>query len=177
MLLIHLLDPWWNNPQYGYGLFVPFLCLGLLWHRRDELALAFASTEQRAAYSHPNRIFLFLGVLTILPIELLRQASPQLRSIGILGTFLCLTLTLWAFHQLGLRRLPGLFYGATLLLITAIPWPSVLELWVTQSLMNWISGITADTLNIIGVLAIHRGNLIELKSGILSIDEACSGVR
>ncbi len=177
MLLIYLVDPWWNNPQYSYGLLVPFLCLGLLWHRRKELTLAFAATTQPVTHSHFSRAFLFLGALALLPIELLRQASPQLRSIGIFGTFLCLALTFWTIHRLGLRRLPSLFYGTALLFITAIPWPSVLELWITQSLMNWIAGITADILNVIGVLAIPRGNLIELKSGVLSIDEACSGVR
>jgi len=177
LLIVHLSREWWNNSQYGYGFFVPVLCAWVLWQRRGEVAEGFTHATSSSGYSWLGRILLLMGALALLPIELLRQVSPQLRSIGILGTLFCLSLTFWTLRQLGLRRMPDVLPGTALLFVTAIPWPTALEVWITQSLMKGVAAMTTDVLNLFGILAIHRGNLIELASGVVSINEACSGVR
>ncbi len=177
MLLLQLGVEWWRNPQYGYGLVVPLLCVWILWERRDEWAGVFdgaAVTKPRLSRTGP---FLFLCAISPLPLELLREVSPQLRSIGIYGSALCLSLTFWTLRRMGAQRVPRVALGVALLFATAVPWPLAVEVWVTQSLMKGIASFTADVVSLCGILAMHRGNLIELRSGMLSVDEACSGVR
>lgn len=177
LLCVHLSVTWWNNPAYGYGLFVPPLCLGLLWQRRGEIAEACRHARPLSTSPTLGRPLLFIGTLILLPIELLRMVSPELRSIGILGTLACFGLTGWILRRLGLRPIPLAILGAGALFLTSIPWPSALESVITQGLMRQVAGSTADVLNLIGILAIPRGNLVELKTGLVSVDEACSGVR
>lgn len=177
LLLYQLGGEWVRNPQYGYGLVVPLVCAGILWERRDELARAFAGAEPRGPCPPRARALLYLGALSLLPIELLREVSPQLRSIGIYGALLCMVLTAWTLRRMGVRVAPKVLVGVAVLFATAIPWPTAIELWVTQSLMKRIASLTADVLSFGGILALHRGNLIELRDGVLSVDEACSGVR
>ena len=189
-LLAHLGREWWSNPQYGYGLFVPALCLWLLWQRRAEIAGAFEAglSPRQGGFGHAGgtlprthlwvgRSLLLMGALALLPIELLRQVSPHLRAIGMLGTLFCFALTWWTLRHLGLRHLPGVLAGAAFLFLTSVPWPTTLEAQVTQALMRKVAALSADFLNVAGILAIQRGNLIELNSGVVSVSEACSGVR
>ncbi len=175
MLLIHLGGEWWLNPQYGYGLVVPLLCGWILWERREELFLSGGDAARpcsRGAWA-----LLILGALSLLPLELLRQVNPQLRSIGIYGFALCLALTFWALRRMGWKPMPAVVFGTALLFATAVPWPAAIEMGVTQSLMRRVARFTSDVMGLLGILAIQRGNLIELRSGVLHVDEACSGVR
>ena len=43
--------------------------------------------------------------------------------------------------------------------------------------MQVVAWVTVGLLNLSHIAALQHGNLIEVKSGILGIDEACSGVR
>jgi exosortase/archaeosortase family protein len=75
-----------------------------------------------------------------------------------------------AFRNSGLL-FPLLFF------LVAVPWPTVVEgpliQWLTRA--NAACGI--ELLNLLGVPAVQHGNLIEVGSGVVGIDEACSGIR
>ena len=60
---------------------------------------------------------------------------------------------------------------------TAVPWPTTLESVAVQGLMKFTAQFSAEILYWVGIPAFPRGNLIELESGIVTVDEACSGVR
>jgi len=113
----------------------------------------------------------------LLPLELYRQIAPGLRGFGVGGTLLCFALTLWTLRHLGMKKTPALLWGAGILFATAVPWPSTLEDQVVQGLMQWTAMAAAEILNWIGVLAVPKGNLVELESGVVGVNEACSGVR
>jgi exosortase/archaeosortase family protein len=51
------------------------------------------------------------------------------------------------------------------------------EQFVIQSLMRAVTAINVTLLNIAGIPALRHGNLIEVGSGYIGIEEACSGVR
>ncbi len=176
LLIFHLSREWWINPQYGYGFLVPIFCGWILWNRRSEIAEAFnqVTPPQRSRWIHA---FFYLGAAGLFLLELLRQVSPLLRHIGMMGVCLCVGFTFCLLKQLGLRRLPSVLKGSILLFFTAIPWPTSLETSLVQLLKTEIAGMTSEILNLIGILAIQRGNLIELSQGIVSIEEACSGLR
>jgi exosortase/archaeosortase family protein len=71
------------------------------------------------------------------------------------------------------RRLafPVLFF------LVAVPWPTFLEQPVIQGLMRAVTSINVFGLNLAGVPAVQLGNVIEISSGYIGIEEACSGVR
>src|SRR5439155_487491 len=56
-------------------------------------------------------------------------------------------------------------------------WPSWLEVLVTQSLMGWNVSTTMEVLSFAGIPAIQHGSLIEISTGVVGVDEACSGIR
>ncbi|HET6406282.1 MAG TPA: exosortase/archaeosortase family protein, partial [Chthoniobacteraceae bacterium] len=59
----------------------------------------------------------------------------------------------------------------------SVPWPGFLEAPLVQGLMKFVAEATVIILNATGIPALQRGNLVEISSGVLGIDEACSGVR
>src|ERR1035437_6761788 len=61
--------------------------------------------------------------------------------------------------------------------LVAVPWPSGLENFLTQSLMRCNVATTIELLGVFGVPAIQHGNVIEIATGKVGIDEACSGIR
>jgi exosortase len=176
-LLNHVGHEWWNNPQYGFGLFVPLFCLGILWKRQHELWEVVSADGTRSTPQKLSTALFFVLAIMIFPAELLRQVSPHLRTLGYLSFLVCGGLTVFALQRLGFVKIPGVVWGVLILFLTAVPWPSVVELNLGQFLMRQVATLTADVLNFFGILAIPRGNLIELKQGVVSISEACSGIR
>jgi exosortase len=177
-LIYHLSKEWLQNPQYGYGLFVPVFCLGIFWYRKDEWLSALyeknSSTESRRS-SLP--FFLLISGFILLPLELFRQITPGSRLVGIFWALICFAFTLWIFRKLSSSSVPRVILGILILFATAIPWPTSFEVLMTQVLKRILSSLVADLLNFFGILAVARGNLIELGTGMINIDEACSGVR
>ena len=176
MLLVHLAPEWWNNPQYGFGLVVPFFCAWFLYEGRGEIAASFGAPPS----GPPPRLANFLlcvGALLLFPLELYRQIAPGLRGFGVGGAALVLALSFWTLKHLGMKKIPGVVWGAALLFLTAVPWPTTIEVVIVQGLMKFTAQLSAEILYWIGIPAVARGNLIELESGIVSVDEACSGVR
>src|SRR6266478_6960059 len=64
-----------------------------------------------------------------------------------------------------------------LFFLVAVPWPIHFEQVVVQDLMRAVAAINVSLLNIGGIPALQHGNVIEVGSGLIGIEEACSGVR
>ena len=167
---------WTTNPQYGYGLLVPFLCLGLLvrrWHAFTEIGDRRSEIGDRRSAA---LLFAFLAFL-YLPTRLIEASTPEWRPIQWLLGIEAIGLTLCAI-DLGkgrgwLRQLafPILFF------FVAIPWPSPIETPIIQALTRMSASITIEVLGWLGVPAMAHGNVIEVATGMVGIDEACSGIR
>ena len=63
------------------------------------------------------------------------------------------------------------------LIFTAVPCPHVIDIPMTVGLMHGVASFTVELLNICGVAAVQHGNVIEVRGGLLGVDQACSGVR
>ena len=61
--------------------------------------------------------------------------------------------------------------------LVAVPWPFVIEQPVIQGLTRLNTALTVEILGLLGIPAMPRGNVIELATGSVGIDEACSGIR
>ncbi len=204
-LINNLWPEWTTNPQYGYGLLVPFLCLGLLvrrWHafpqnrkqkveNRNQFPLSsareMASPISQAAFSFQRLkspwsrglvvIFFSLLAFLYLPTRLIEAATPEWRPIQWLLGIEAIGLTLCVI-ELGkgrgwLRQLafPILFF------FVAIPWPTPIEAPIIQNLTRASAAVVVELLGWAGIPAMPHGNVIEVATGMVGIDEACSGIR
>jgi exosortase len=169
-LFNQLHSDWAINPQYAYGFAVPPLALALLARRWQ--------TRPAPAPDARGATWLLLGVLVLLaPLRLIEEANPEWR------------LVLWA-HALGLagftlallQQLGGAAWRRHLafpvgFLLMAVPWPIRLEQAVIQNLMRGVASVTVELAGLMDIPALRHGNLIEISTGLVGVDEACSGVR
>jgi exosortase len=61
--------------------------------------------------------------------------------------------------------------------LVAVPWPTFIEGDLIQTLTRGNTAVTVELLNLIGIPALQHGNTIEVSSGVVGIDDACSGIR
>jgi len=174
LLLFNQLRVEWSvNAQYNYGWGVPFLAAYLFWRRWE-------NRPEPAPHSALGTYALALGaaaLLLLLPVRLVQESNPDWRLIAwvfaLLNTALCLAALWFAGGRPWVRH----FAISVAFLLLAVPWPSGFEDWLVQNLMRAVAAFTVEILNLLGVIARQRGNLIELTSGVVGINEACSGVR
>ena len=179
---------WTLNPQYGYGWAVPFLCLYLIWKKfspesgiqNSLLRGSAAQTEKVHATRVPSAIF-FLSVallaLFYAPTRLVEEANPEWRLVSWALAIEVVGLTLLVVYLvLGVEWLKRLAFPIAYFLV-AVPWPTILEMPVIQGLTRADAGITVELLGWLGVPAMPHGNVIEVATGEVGIDEACSGIR
>jgi len=189
-LIDNLRLEWATNPQYSYGWVVPFLCVTLLVRRW----LAFPETESQKAESRksegeiakangksPNlnsvvTLFAFLALL-YLPTRLMQEATPEWRLISwslaievVVLTMIFVRLALggaWAWRL----AFPICFF------LIAVPWPTHLETPLIQGLTRANVGATIECVGWLGIPASQHGNVIEVSTGTVGVNEACSGIR
>ena len=167
-----LKSEWLLNPQYGYGWSVPFLAIYLIWKRWPE----------RPAAAPPSARLLPLALISIcalllLPIRFVAEANPDWRLLSWSLALVVIALSLGVIFLTGGGPWLRHFAFPFLFLLVAVPWPMQAEQVVTQSLMRAVTAINVLVLNVAGTPALQHGNVIEVSSGLIGIEEACSGVR
>jgi exosortase len=199
VLVRQLSIAWSNNPQYAYGWSVPFLCLYLIWRRaesRKQSGEKQKSGEQKAEIEPQQSevsgqwsvLYLLFALCALLyaPIRLFQEANPGWSLVSWALAGVVIGLTLLAVHLLlgasaprtsdfGLRT--SSFAFPICFFLVAVPWPYVLENPIIQALTRLNAGLTIEMLGGLGTPAVQHGNLIELATGTVGIDEACSGIR
>jgi exosortase len=163
---------WSVNAQYYYGWAVPFLAAYLASERLPKWPAA-------RPPAHPW--------LPIMAIVLLALPQPLLRMISEANSDW--RMVLWAMGASAAGISFGLLFLAggwswvqrlafpILFMATAIPWPTVLESDLVQGMMRLNAEISAEFVSLCGVPAIAEGNVIQLPTGVLGVNEACSGIR
>jgi exosortase len=178
----HLSGEWSVNEQYNYGWFVPFFTLFLFWLRwedRPELEIGGQRTEARSQ-SEEFRISAVPAaiccLLLLLPLRLFEIGNPDWRPLGWVHAAVVATLTLLYIRSMGgatwLRHFAfpiGFFFAA-------VPWVTPIEAPVIQGLMRVIAALASETANLFGIPAELEGNLIRVSTGLVGVNEACSGV-
>ena len=168
----HLHHEWSLNAQYSYGWVVPFLAVFIFWRRWSERPAA----ETPSSRALPITLIV-LCALFLFPIRLIAEANPDWRLVSWAFALTAATLSISFIYLIGgfgwLRQFafPFLFF------LAAVPWPVRFEQQIIQGLMRSVTAINVTILNAIGVPALQHGNVIEVASGLVGIEEACSGVR
>ena len=188
VLINQLRVEWAISPQYAYGVAVPFLCAYLLWQRfpkkKDGISHAslpsplspLAPPTPLSAFRFPLSAFLFLAFL-LLPIRLVQEANPQwgLTNWLVAGDVVGLTL-LAGRIVFGPQQWKQFAFPICYFLV-AVPWPMLIEYPLIQGLTRANVATSIELMNWGGLPAMQHGNTIEISTGVLGIDEACSGIR
>ncbi len=168
----HLKAEWSVNPQYAYGWIVPFVVLFLIWKRWPE-----RPSPSPPLFRAWPVVLVVLCALLFFPIRFVSEANPDWRLISWAITGLAVAMSMSIFYVAGGRPWLRHFAFPLLFFLVAVPWPVRAEQFVIQNLMRAVTSINVSLLNVIGIPALQHGNVIEVSSGLIGIEEACSGVR
>lgn len=162
-ILIDLADDWWNEPNSSYALLVPPLTAYIAWKRR-RLTLSVPAAPDL------HGLFWVFGACVVLLIGRLGAEFFLSRiSIVILLTGLCYTF--W-----GKARLRTLAFPL-LLLATMVPPPVIVFNQLAAPLQLFASQVSTRIAQFCGVSVFQDGNVIQLATTTLGVEEACSGLR
>jgi exosortase len=165
---------WKIDPQYGYGILVPVMVVGLLLGRKEDAPRpsACVGTDRFAGF-----LLLLCSGAALSFLVPMCTANPDWRPLGWLAALSGIGLTLGVLLLAGGRPWLRHFAFPVFFFLIAVPWPRNAESAVMSFLMGWNTSVTLEILHWLGYEATGRGNLIQLPCGILGIEEACSGIR
>ena len=176
VLCRHLSNEWSVNEQYSYGWFVPFFAAYLFWLRwetRGEMRNAECGMRNAAI----ALAIAILALVILLPVRLFEVGNPDWRPLGWLHTGAVTLLTGLVIWAAGGRSWVRHFAFPLAFFFVAVPWPATFEQTVVQGLMRLVASVATETLTLFGIPAQVEGNLIRVSSGLVGVNEACSGVR
>ena len=163
---------WTINPQYTYGWTVPFLAAYLFaerWKYRPPAQAAHAKTG--------IALLVLVLALMLFPIRLMQESGPDWRLLGWALGGVCVAISLCAVYAAGGLAWLRHFLFPVAFFLVAVPWPVPLEQSLIQWLMRSVTGICVEALSWAQIPAIQKGNVIEISTGRVGVEEACSGVR
>jgi len=158
-----LVTDWWQIPDFSHGFLVPIFAAYLVWAKRKDLRAT------RTAPSWSGFAFIALALLVLLLGVYGAELFLSRFSLVILLTGLVLCFGGWQF----LKELRFVL----LVLLLAIPIPSIIFNEITLPLQILASKLASALLQLFGVPVLREGNVIELSSMKLEVAEACSGIR
>ena len=171
-LLVKNLSLYWGaDPQYSFGWFGPLLCAYLF------LSRWLSRPPAEPASSVAAKWVFWTTAVAFLPTWLVEQPNPDWRGLSWVLAVEIVLLTLSAIYFVGGKSWLRHFAFSICFILTTLPWPGGLETLLIQGLMHVVAGVTVGLLNFSQIAALQHGNLIEVKTGLLGIDEACCGIR
>jgi exosortase len=168
----HLKGEWSFNPQYAYGWGVPFLALYLFWRRWSTRPVPVPAGQRL----WPVALVIFCALI-FFPIRFLSEANPDWRLLSWAFSVVAVLITTSCIFLAGGKPWLRHFAFPIVFFLVAVPWPTHLEQFVVQHLMSAETAINVSMLNLVGIPALQQGNVIEVGSALIGIEEACSGVR
>jgi exosortase len=161
--ILGLATRWANDPDYSHGFLVPVFALYLLWVRRDLLIL-------RTSGGH------WWGLAFIVFAEAMRWSSmyffyPLLDAPSLLPCLAGVTLLTGGWAALRWAW-PAIAYLAFMM-----PLPAFIAGMLGHPLQRIATISSTYLLQLLGVPAISRGNVIWLTTGKIGVVEACNGLR
>ena len=170
---------WSVNQQYNFGWFVPFFAVYLFWLRwqdRPPPDVRGQKSEVRGWTLIASAIAI-VSLFLLLPVRLFEIANPEWRPLAWIHAASVVTLTLLYLWGVGGRRWVRHFAFPVAFIFVAVPWPTPLEAPIIQGLMRTVAHVAAETAMLLGIPAQVEGNLIRVSTGLVGVNEACSGIR
>ncbi|GHC11213.1 exosortase/archaeosortase family protein [Cerasicoccus arenae] len=173
LLWAELTPEWLLNDQYGYGLFVPVLGAYLIFRRWADRPMPEPSSRSAGL------LWGLLAVVIILlyPARIIYNANADWRVLTWVQALLTLGITIGFLSYWGGRPWIRHFLPAIIFWLFANPWVVTIEKPIVTGLMTMVASWVVESANLMGVFAERSGNVIRLSNGLVSVEEACSGVR
>jgi exosortase len=162
-ILQRLVAQWSSDEDMSHGFFVPVIAGFIVWQRRDELAIT------KARPSMWGLLLVAWGCIQLL--------------LGYLGTELFTARTAFVITLIGaVWTLGGTPFLKKLafplcLLFLMVPIPAVIYSQITFPLQILASQLAAAALDVVGIPVLREGNILDVSGHLLSVVEACSGIR
>jgi exosortase len=179
-LWFHLIDnlrlQWSTDPQYSYGLVVPLLAAGLLFRRWQR----YSGVPLQIGEFRNSRLLIAAAIFAAfwyLPTRLVEEATAEWRPIGWMLAIQTIGLTFYAMYLLKGGNFVRRYAFPICFFLTAVPWPTYFETPIIQHLSRANATIVVNVLSILGIPAVQHGNVIEVSTGMVGINDACSGIR
>ena len=180
VLCRQLSGEWLVNEQYNYGWFVPFFALYLFWLRWQDAPPAEIPNPKSQVPNPVATLVIAIGaLLLLLPVRLFEIATPEWRPLGWIHAASVATLTLlylWCVGPAGAGWVRHFAFPVAFFFV-AVPWPTAVEVPIIQGLMRMVADVAAETAMLLGIPAQVEGNLIRVSTGLVGVNEACSGIR
>jgi exosortase len=172
LLIRHLSAEWTLNEQYQFGWLVPLLTAYLLKVRAER-----PPTPQPAANTRlADFTLLALAVASALVMPI-REANLDWRLVEWSLAAIAIAASLLCFWRAGGWPWARHFAFPLFFFLIAVPLPRNLEYpWMDRLMLN-NANVSVELLHWLGADAVAHGNLIQLATGTLGVDEACSGIR
>jgi exosortase len=170
---------WSVNEQYNFGWFVPFFALYLFWLRwqdRPQVEIRNPKSEIRKRQTIAA-LLAIPALLSLLPVRLFEIANPEWRPLAWIHAAAVVTLTLLLIWYAGGKPWLRHFAFPVAFVFVAVPWVTPVETPVIQGLMRMVAHVAAETAMLLGIPAHVQGNLIRVSTGLVGVNEACSGIR
>jgi exosortase len=154
---------WSHDDNYSHGFLVPFIVGYLVWTKKKEL---------HQLTPKPS-IWGIVVLLTGLSIYLVGTIGVEwfLKRSSLIVVLGGLILYLYGIEFLKVLLFPLIF------LIFMVPLPAIIYNSIAFQLQLLVSLISAKLITFAGVAVFRSGNIIEVSSGPLAVEEACSGMR
>lgn len=163
---------WGHGEYYDYGWFVPPAALWLMLCRWRE--------DSGSVTSLPRK-WVIAAMLILVPwfigLRILGNADPSWRlPMGLLGLTAAVASHAWIAMTRGWRTSVG-YVWITLLCLSAIPWPTVIESGIVRHLTNAVTAVTAEVFQWLGKPVEVSGDRLVLHGLTVEVTDGCSGVR
>ena len=162
---------WNNNPDMQFGWVIPMLSGYLLFEGFEKRP----SIVGRWSILSVASICFGLGFLFLTQIYQAAYGltATSMAGLGVGFLAVCTGSLLYAYGFPGVKTFG---FGLAFFLI-ALPIPSVIYGQIISFLQHWITVVNVEVLALLGTPASIQGNLVQLPTGTLGVDEACSGIR
>jgi len=164
LTLTTLVGDWWTDPDYSFGLIVPFVVAYIVYSRR-RLVLDSAGRPNTLAGMSLILVSQLMFLAGFLGAEFFLQRS----SIVVFGAGCAIYLGGW--KKLRVLLLP------LLLIELCIPLPSIVLQQLTMPMQLFASKTAETVLSTLGLSVYRSGNILQLQNQTLNVGEACSGIR
>jgi len=152
-----------RSDEYSSGLFVPFLCVYILWSRRQDIAQCPIRPSIWGLFA-----FIMAQVVRLMGLFLMYNSAERL---SIILSIAALVLLLFGWQLF--RKVSTIL----LFLCLMLPWPNIIQYFIGLRLQSWATSSAVFCLEIIGYEVIREGNIIHIGDVSVAVVEACNGLR
>lgn len=172
---------WRQNPDLSHAYFVPLLFLLLLWESRRHGTRRWLPPGRLPVLAVAATLgfgFGFFALAGLFAATLAwTHAMVCVLLAAALGCFLFAGLLIFADERWRIMPLNWISLTAIVLWLLVTPLPDGTYARLTLGLQHWVTGSVLQTLHLLGVPARQHGNVIELATTSVGVEEACSGIR